>query len=47
MSEKVGYFVLRLSPYRFILIPIEMACASLECLYKYVIKICGLKQEIM
>ena len=34
MSEKVGYSVLRLSPYRFILNPIEMASASLECLYK-------------
>ena len=34
MSEKVGYSVLRLSPYRFILNPIEMACASLERLYK-------------
>ena len=27
MSEKVGYSVLRLSPYHFILNPIEMACA--------------------
>ena len=34
MSGKVGCSVLRFSPYRFILNPIEMACASLECLYK-------------
>ena len=34
MSEKVGCFVLGLPPYRFTLNPIEMACASLECLYK-------------
>ena len=34
MSEKSGYSVLRLSPYRFILNPVEIACASLEFLYK-------------
>ena len=30
MSEKVGYSVLRLSPYRFILNPVEMKCPSLN-----------------
>ena len=34
MSEKVGYSALRLSPCRFLLNSIDMACASLECLYK-------------
>ena len=32
--EKAAYSVLQLSPYRCILNPIEMARASLECLYK-------------
>ena len=30
MPQKVGYSALRLSPYCFILNPVEMACASLE-----------------
>ena len=34
MVEKAAYSVLQFSPYRCILNPIEMACASLECLYK-------------
>ena len=34
MVEKAAYSVLQLSPYRCILNPIEMARASLECLYK-------------
>ena len=34
MAEKAGYSVLRLSPYRCILNPMEMAHVSLECLYK-------------
>ena len=42
MLEKAGYSVLWVFPYRSILNPIEMACASLECLYKKAIKSCGL-----
>ena len=34
MVEKADYSVLWVSSYRSILNPIEMACASLECLYK-------------
>ena len=34
MVEKAAYSVLQLSPNRCILNPIEMALASLECLYK-------------
>ena len=42
MTEKAGCSVLRLSPYRCILNPLELARASLEFLYKSAIKICRL-----